>query len=133
MIFIHLYYLFLQQNKQKKETKMNITEARKNYIFTTRIEIPSLTGGENDFVELREPTIEEMRLFGDDEMKNLEALKTLFPKCLIDHSFTNDDGTKSTNQDVYNLLKDSASLYTDIVGVWFKSIPFQSRLRSKES
>jgi hypothetical protein len=117
---------------------MNITEARKNYIFTTKIEIPALTDEEEttdteniDFVELREPTIEEMKLFGDNEMKNLEALKTLFPKCLVNHSYTNDDGTKSVNQDVYNLLKDSASLYTDIIKIWFESIPFQLRLKNK--
>jgi hypothetical protein len=117
---------------------MNITEARKNYIFTTRIEIPALLNETDDtenidFVELREPTIEEMKLFSDNnETKNMEALKTLFPKCLVNHSFTNDDETKSTNQDVYNLLKDSASLYTNIIELWFKSIPFQSRLKSKE-
>jgi hypothetical protein len=119
---------------------MNISEARKNYIFTTRIELPALSDEteiidtENiDFIELREPTIEEMKLFSDkDETKNLELLKSLFPKCLVNHSFVNDDETKSTNQDVYNLLKDSASLYTDIIGLWFKSIPFQSRLKNKE-
>jgi hypothetical protein len=112
---------------------MKITEARKRYLFTTRIELPKDNEEEEaDFIELREPTLEEIQAFGDDDKKNTEALKKLFPTCLVGHSFINEDGTKTANIDVYNFLKDSSSLYTEIIDTWFKSIPFQSRLKKPQ-
>jgi hypothetical protein len=108
---------------------MKITEARNRYLFTTRIELPHEEGEDIDFIVLREPTLEEMQKFaGDDSKKNIEMLEKLFPKCLVDHSFVNDDNTKTVNQEVYNLLKESSSLYAEIINAWFKSIPFHSRL-----
>jgi hypothetical protein len=106
---------------------MKISEAKKKYLFTTKIELD-----DEDYVVLREPTIQEMQMFsGDDkDKKNYEAVEKLFPVCLIDHSFYEDDGvTKAKNTAVYEILKDSSSLYTEIVDTWFKSIPFQSRLK----
>jgi hypothetical protein len=106
---------------------MKISEAKNKYLFTTRIELY-----DNDYVVLREPSIREMQTFsGDDkDKKNTEAVEKLFPVCLVDHSFYEDDGvTKAGNDAVYGILKDSASLFTEIVDIWFKSIPFQSRLK----
>jgi hypothetical protein len=115
---------------------MKITEARKRYLFTTKIELPKDNpddeNEESDFIILREPTLEEIQAFGDDDKKNTESLKKLFPTCLVGHSFVNDDETKTTNAEVYNFLKDSSSLYTEIIDTWFKSIPFQSRLRKPQ-
>jgi hypothetical protein len=109
---------------------MKITAARKKYLFTTKIEFPKENeDDEVDFVVLREPTIEEMQLFSNDDNKNVETLKQLFPKCVVDHSFTNDDGTKTACKEVCELVRDSSSLYAEIVDTWFKSIPFQSRLK----
>jgi hypothetical protein len=113
---------------------MKITEARKKYLFTTKIELPKEDNeDEVDFIVLREPTIEEMQLFSNDEKKNVETLKQIFPKCLVDHSFIDNDGTKTVNKEVYELIKDSSSLYSEIIDMWFKSIPFQSRLKKKEN
>jgi hypothetical protein len=112
---------------------MKITEARKRYLFTTKIELPANNEEEAaDFIELREPTLEEIQAFGDNDKANTEALMKLFPTCLIGHSFVNEDGTKTTAVDVYNFLKDSSSLFTEIIDTWFKSIPFQSRLKKPQ-
>jgi hypothetical protein len=115
---------------------MKITEARRRYLFTTKIELPKDNpddiNEESDFIELREPTLEEIQGFGDDDKKNTETLKKLFPVCLVNHSFINDDGTKTTTIDVYNFLKDSSSLYSEIVEAWFKSIPFSQRLKKQQ-
>jgi hypothetical protein len=106
---------------------MKISEAKTKYIFTTKIELE-----EGDYIVLREPSIQEMQMFsGDDkDKKNTEAVEKLFPICLVEHSFYEDDSkTKAGNDSVYEMLKDSASLFTEIVDIWFKSIPFQSRLK----
>jgi hypothetical protein len=110
---------------------MRINEARKNFIFTTRIDLPS-EDGENDFIVLREPTLQEMQKFGDDEKKNIETLEKIFPGCLVEHSFINDDESPAKNEDVYNLLKDSSSLFTEIIDSWFKNLPFHSRLQKEQ-
>jgi hypothetical protein len=109
---------------------MKISEARNKYLFTTKIELPH-EEEEFDYVVLREPTLEEMQLFSDDGKKNMDTLKGLFPKCLVEHSFVNDDSTPAKNQEVYNVLKESSSLYSEIINAWFESIPFQSRLKKQ--
>ena len=111
---------------------MKISEARKKYLFITRIELPRENEGDDiDYVVLREPTLEEMQLFSEDSKKNIDSLKGLFPKCLVEHSFVDDDSSPTKNQEVYNMLKESSSLYTEIIDAWFKSIPFQSRLKKQ--
>ncbi|MDR3170323.1 MAG: hypothetical protein LBU17_01705 [Treponema sp.] len=113
---------------------MNVSKARERYIFTAKIELPNDdTSEEVDYIVLREPSVEEMQLFGDDEKKHMEVLKKIFPKCLVDHSFVNEDGTKTRQEDVYAVLKESSSLYTEIIDAWLKSIPFRARLKKDES
>lgn len=112
---------------------MEISKARERYLFKTRIELPVENEGDDiDYVVLREPTIEEMQLFTDDGKKNIDMLKTLFPKCLVEHSFINDDSTPAKKEEVYAMLRESSSLYAEIINVWFDSIPFQSRLRKPQ-
>jgi hypothetical protein len=111
---------------------MKISEARHRYLFTTRIELPREEGEDDtDYVVLREPTLEETQLFSEDGKKNIDTLKSLFPKCLVEHSFVNDDLTPTKNEEVYNMLRESSSLYIEIINAWFKSIPFQSRLKKQ--
>jgi hypothetical protein len=121
---------------------MKISDARKKFLFTVRIEFPLHGEGEEEpgeetpektgFVVLREPTIEEMSQLGKDESGNLEVIKHLFPKCIIDHPFINDDGTKTTASDVAAMIKASSSLYTYLIQTWFDTIPFPSRKEKRE-
>jgi hypothetical protein len=110
---------------------MNISAARNKYLFTTEIKIPNEEEEQPEFIVLREPSIAEINNFPDDKRKMIAELSNLFPKCLIDHSYTNDDDTKSKNQEVYTMLCASGSLFTDIIKAWFDSIPFHSRLGKK--
>jgi hypothetical protein len=116
---------------------MNISEARNKYLFTTKIELPHEEEAEEediDYVVLREPTVDETRLFSKDEndtKKNLDTLKILFPKCLVEHSFVTGDLTPAKNEEVHTMLRESSSLYSELIDTWFKSIPFQSRLRKQ--
>jgi hypothetical protein len=107
---------------------MKFSCARDKYIFTTKI---YLDEEEEEYVELREPSLQEMQSFGEDSKQNLKTLEGLFPKCLIRHSFVDDDGQCTDSKAVYDMLKESASLYTEIVDIWFKSIPFNSRLKKE--
>jgi hypothetical protein len=112
---------------------MKLAEAKKKYLFTTQIEfpvngkLPEDTTEESGFVVLREPDIEEIGQLGNDEKSNLENIKKLFPKCIIEHPFVNEDGTKATIQDVAAMLKASSSLYTYLIQTWFATLPFPSQ------
>ncbi|MDR0722100.1 MAG: hypothetical protein LBF75_04795 [Treponema sp.] len=105
---------------------MKFSCARDKYIFTTKI---YLDDEEEDYVELREPSLQEMQSLGGDSKQNIKTLEVLFPKCLIRHSFVDDDGESTDSKAVYDMLKESASLFTEIIDTWFKSIPFNSRLK----
>lgn len=104
---------------------MELNKIKEKYVFTTRIELD-----DNDFIELREPTTLELKDFSDDDKKNFEILRKLFPKCIIDHSFTN-EGEKAGNEDVANALIESGSTYSQIIETWMESIPFKKKLGKK--
>ena len=104
---------------------MNLSDAKKKFVFTTRIELDN-----NDFIELRELNQSEIKDIGnDDAVQNRESLAKLFPACVVDSSFTRDDGSKATGKEIYEVLKDSGSVMSEILTTWIKSIPFQSRLK----
>jgi hypothetical protein len=105
---------------------MKISEAKTKYIFKTKIKI----GGDGkDYVTLREPTVEEMTEFSavDDNGQRMEALRKLFPACIVDHTFTGEDGNKASSEEVHGFLKESSSLYTNIIDEWFNSLPFRAK------
>jgi len=105
---------------------MEIKDFEEKYIYKIKIKID-----ENDFILLREPTMIEMKDFSaTDEEKNINILRDLFPKCIIDHSFTK-DGEKINNEVLVKTLKQSGLLYNEIIGSWFSQIPFQKRLQQK--
>lgn len=109
---------------------MTLSEAKEKYIFCTEIDL-----GEDNFIKLREPTIGELDgLNKASEEERIAELAKIFPSCLVDHSFyTDGEKAKASNKDVYNMLRDSGSLFMEIIGIWMKSLPFQSRLKSKET
>jgi hypothetical protein len=129
---------------------MKLSEAKDKYLFTTKIYLDQIENKKRDdegnlvvtilpdeagnYIVLREPTVQEIGVFSDDSKTNFAQLEKLFPKCLVDHSFyTDEDETqKAENGDVYAMLKESGSLFSELVGIWFKSIPFNSRIHKQE-
>jgi hypothetical protein len=104
---------------------MKLNEMKDKYIFYTEIDL-----GGGDFVKLREPTMKEFNEINSSG-RNLESLNKLFPACLADHSFTDEDGAKAAPGKVYDELKMSGSLFTEILAAWLEKIPFQQRLRKE--
>ena len=108
---------------------MKLSDFEKNYVFTTKID---LNDDGTEFVELREPNQQEFSGFSEDGKKNLEVMEKIFPSCVIGSSFTDDEGNSVDGKTVYNTLKKSGSLLTEILSIWIQSIPFQSRLLKKQ-
>jgi hypothetical protein len=104
---------------------MKLSRVKNEYIFNTRID---LDGG--DYITLREPSMRELNEI-NEAGRNVSSLSGLFPACLIDHSFTNEDGGKAKPTEVYEALKESGSLFTEILAQWLQNIPFQQRLRKE--
>lgn len=102
---------------------MLLSEINQKYVFKTKIELD-----EENFIELREPKQSEIINLSDDGNKNLEMLSKIFPACVVDSTFTNKDGNKATGEEIAKELKESGSLFSEILGTWLQSIPFQSRL-----
>lgn len=105
---------------------MELKELEEKYIYTFKI---IFSDGEN-FVELREPNVMEMKDFGTDDKQNFELMKKLFPKCLIDHSFTK-DGEKANVDDVVKIIEKSAMLYQEVITKWVSQLPLAKRLQAK--
>ena len=107
---------------------MKLEEDKTNFVFKTKIEL----NDEGDFVELREPTQKEIIGISDDSANNLKVMEGLFASCLVDSSIEKEDGTKASGQEVYNALKESGSLFLEILTKWMESIPFQQRLKKNQ-
>lgn len=99
----------------------------KNYIFTTKIELDK-----ENYIILREPTQKEIVGISDDENKALQTLEKIFPDCVTESTIENDDGTLASGTEIYNALKDSGSMMTEILTTWLQSIPFQHRLLNNQ-
>lgn len=102
---------------------MTLTEAKQKYVFTTKIELE-----DGQFIVMREPNLQEYQKFSaDDDQKNLEAIKTIFPKCIVESSFTDENGNSASGQQIYEFLSQSATTFTQIMTEWIESCPFQSQ------
>lgn len=109
---------------------MNINEAKKVFLISTKIEFDSPdNSGAKEFVELREMNTTEMHQIMhaakfDKEMEPtdiigmLEQAEKLFPGCVVDSSFTKDDGSKASGREIYDVLKQSSGLLNDILSRW---------------
>lgn len=104
---------------------MDINEAKTKYIFTTKIELE-----DGDYIVLREPTSFELRDFNEDGKENIVILQKLFPKCLVEHSFT-DAGQSAKNEKVSALLLDSGTTFTKIINIWMNSLPLDQKKSGK--
>lgn len=103
---------------------MNINDFKNKYIFTTRIDID-----EESWIELREPSSDEMNKLGNKEDKYFEKLSEIFPSCIIKSSFVDDEGNPVSGRKVYDALKQSGTLYTEILSTWGNSLPFHARIK----
>lgn len=112
---------------------MKLSDFRKDFLLTTTINI---TEDGKEFIKFREPTQSELFEFqGLDEKdakKSAAAIKGLFLKCVVDSSFTNDDGSKLTNEELYAGLQESGKIFSEIISGWLESAPFQLRLKNNK-
>ena len=104
---------------------MKISEVKNNYVFTTRID---LNEDGSEYIVLREPNTQEISGLSEDGQKNLEAMNKIFANCVIESSITDDDGNPADGKTIHNALKESGSLFTEILETWITSVPFRSRL-----
>lgn len=102
---------------------MKITEAENNYVFTTTIKV----FGE-EWIKVREPNFVEFQklqtINPEDTDKLGEELLALLPKCIVDSSFENEDGTACNGNQIYELLAKSAIGLSETVSEWVKACPF---------
>ncbi len=105
---------------------MELTDFNKSYVFTIKIELE-----DDNYLILREPTILEMKDFGNDEKKNMETLVKLLPTAIVEHSFTS-NGTPAKNKDVADMLIKSTSKFLPIISTWMDSLPITEK-KSKKS
>lgn len=103
---------------------------KSTFVFTTRIDF--VLDGNDEFVELRELTTAEqnqvltagkMNSDGDfeDYVGMLAAAEKIFPKCIIDHSGVDEEGNKATNAALYEQLRQSSSLFQEILNTWMRA------------
>jgi hypothetical protein len=102
---------------------MKLSEASKKFYFTTKIELDD----EGNFVELREPTMAEAAKMSesDNQQKQIAELESVASKCIVDSSFTDEDGNKAKGEDVMNFIKQHISIETEIIEVWKNSFTFR--------
>jgi hypothetical protein len=110
---------------------MKLSEAKNKYVFSTKIDL-----GDGDFVKLRELTVGEMeKLKKVNEEDWITELSKLFPSCIVDHSFSKDsdggEGQKASGDEVYNELKNSGTLFLEIIAAWMESLPLSNRLKKE--
>lgn len=110
-------------------------------VFKTHIALNNA----GDFVELREFSIVELKQLqdiakthkgkGDDE-KTQDAvfafLDKAFADCVVDHSLTH-EGKKVSNAEAAEAIKQSGSVYTDVLTEWVNSVPFFQKQSKKKS
>lgn len=111
---------------------MIITKDTENtFVFKTKIEFDNGNGG-TDFVVLREfNTTESHTVMSaakinkeggiDDAPAMIEKAEKFFPDCVVESSFEYEGGQKLTGRQVYDLLRQSNQLFTEIMTVWLNS------------
>lgn len=102
--------------------------SNKKFVFTTKLNLD-----DEDWIEVREPTMLEFKKFSNNELENFEAAKKLFPICIIDTSLENDDGEKATGEQIWKQIESSAGLGVSLVKEWIDSIPFRFKEDGKAS
>lgn len=100
---------------------IKLSDASKRFLFKTRIQIDK-----DSWVELREPSLIEFKKFGEDAQGNIEAARRLFPLCIVDSNFEDDDGNKATGAQIWAAIEPSASTASRVINEWLTAIPFRT-------
>lgn len=92
-----------------------------NFIFTQKIILEN-----DDYVVLREPNVLELNKMDSAENDNekFKIIASMFPDLIVEHSFTNEDGTTTANKDVAEELKKSSTKFTNIMREYMEHLPF---------
>ena len=110
---------------------MIVSENTQNeFVFTTRIEFSSSQGDE--YIIMREFNTQELaqitaagRYKSNGEIENtsafMEQAEKIFPQCVVESSFAKENGSKLSGRELYDVIKKSSSLFTEILHVWLSS------------
>lgn len=109
----------------KGDRIMELKDFEQSFIYTVKIAID-----DDNYIVLREPTVLEMKDYSDDVQKNVEILRNIFDKCIIEHTFTK-DGKPASTKEVMEILNKSVFLFNEILNGWISHIPLTKRLRGK--
>jgi len=104
---------------------MDLSKAREHYIKCVRFDLE-----EDDFIVLREPTTLELKDFGENGKENLDTLIKIFPKAIVEHSFT-DSGNPAKATQVAAVLMDSGTKFTEIIKYWMQEINLDEKKSEK--
>lgn len=100
---------------------MKLSQASKSFVFKTKIQIDA-----DSWVELREPTLIEFKKFGENAQTNIDIARKLFPICIVNSNFEDDDGNKVSGQQIWEVIEPSASTASRVINEWLSSIPFRT-------
>lgn len=110
---------------------MKLSSAREKGIFKTTIYIGHFFDDEEEavWITMREPSTDETVKFNSqDEAESLKALKEVFPNCIVDHNFENDEGQKAKKKEVFDFLLESSALFGYVTQKWQESLPLAKRI-----
>lgn len=108
---------------------MKLSDAKSEGIFRVRVPVGEYFNKEEEeeWIELREPSVTESRSLsqaGEDEDQTISSVSAVFRSCLINSSFEPDEpGGNISCGDLYELLEQSASMYTKVLTRWQSAIP----------
>lgn len=107
-----------------------------NFVFKTTIKLSDVTSDEalkNETITLREPTAVEFSKFSDNASDNIAVLRKLFPSCVVNSTFEDENGNTDNGDEIFKLLDKSASTMTKILNLWINSCPFSLVSEKKEN
>ena len=62
----------------------------------------------------------------------MQQAEKIFPQCVVDSSFEKESGVKLSGREVYDIVKKSSSLFTEILHVWLSSNNNEKTARVKK-
>lgn len=110
---------------------MKLSSAREKGIFKTTIYIGQFFEEEEEavWITMREPSTDETTKFNtEDEAASLKALKEVFPACITDHNFENEEGNKAKKKEVFDFILESSALFGYVTQEWQNALPLANRI-----
>ena len=100
--------------------------------FSTRINIGQFFEDckeEDVYVVMREPTAIEIKDLGENTKENVEVFSKIFPACIIEHNFTDDEENKVDNKKAASVIQKSASCFYYVINGWSSELPLAKASR----